>query len=182
MILNEFTKSELVKRSKDQGFNRYKTRLTIDQSEVRIDKVVIGTISSQSPHLDVYFKIRDYTTSIRLLNCMTRLRIFYSRSKYRNDLRKIITAAVKQSLSTSDILMNCTCPDFYYRFSYSATINHYGFNTNQSIPALIRNPENKGSGCKHLMRVINAPSLWLPKVVTAIHQVIRENPDLLEGV
>ena len=181
MILNEYTKAELVNMSKAPGFNRFNRRTTVEPNEIKIDRVVIGKITAMNPNLDIYFSVRGYVCSIRLVNCMMRLRVLNNQSKYRNDKRKLIDLAIKQTLSKNDLLMNCTCPDFYYRFSYAATVNHYGFNTNQSIPALIRNPKNQGSGCKHLIRIINAPYLWRPKVVTLVNQVLKNDPTILEG-
>jgi hypothetical protein len=181
MIINEFTRSELITKSKTPGFNRYKTRMTVKPKEIIIDRVIIGKLQYNSPHLDVYFKVRDYICSIRLINYMVRVRVLYEQSKYRNDIRKLLEIAFNYTVNKNDLLINCTCPDFYYRFSYSATVNNYGFNTNQLIPAKIRNPENQGSGCKHLTRIINAPSLWKGKVITAVLQAIKADPSLLGG-
>lgn len=180
IILNEYTRSELLKKSKTSGFNRFDRRMTVDSKEISIDKVVIGQITSNSPNLDVYFKVRNYSCSIRLMNFMLRIRQLNRQSKHRNDLRKIINTALMNTLNKNDVLINCSCPDFYYRFSYSATVNKYGFNTNQSIPAKIRNPKNKGSGCKHLIRILNAPSLWKGRVITAVARVLDSNPLLYD--
>lgn len=181
MIINEYTRSELITMSKDPGFNRYDRRMTINNKEISIDRIVVSTPVTSQPHLDIYFKVRDYICSIRLVNYMERARDLYSYSKYSYDVRKILELAMNQVLSKNDILINCTCPDFYYRFSYSATINKYGLNTNQTIPARIRNPSNLGSGCKHLMRIINAPYLWKNRVITAVRRAILANPSLLGG-
>lgn len=181
MIINEYTRSELITKSKDPGFNRYKRRMTVGNKEIIIDKVVIEQPIVNQPNLNVYFKVRDYICSIQLVNYMLRVRDLASYSKYGYDIRKVLEIAMDQTLNRNDILINCTCPDFYYRFSYSATINNYGFRTNQKIPARIRNPENKGSGCKHLMRIINAPYLWKGKVITAVRKAILSNPNLLGG-
>lgn len=178
MILNEYTRSQLLKRSKTPKFNRFNRRMTIGSKEISIDKVVIGRVTSSSPNLDIYFKVRNYTCSVRLMNFIPRIRQINRQSKYRNDLRKVINIALMNTLNKNDILINCSCPDFYYRFSYSATVHQYGFNTNQYIPAKVRNPKNEGSGCKHLIRILNAPSLWKNKVITAVAQVLDSNPYL----
>ena len=152
--------------------------MTVKSKEINIDRVVIGGVTS-SPNLDVYFRVRDYICSIRLVNYMTRVRILNTQSKYGTDLRKVLNLAFTQTIKSNDMLINCTCPDFYYRFSYAATVNNYGFNTNQIIPARIRNPKNEGSGCKHLMRIINASYLWKSKVITAVLHAIQDDPSLL---
>lgn len=178
MRLYEFTRLQLINRTKSKGFNRYHRRLTINPDEINIDYVVIGKLKSTAPHLDIYFKVRSYVSSVRILNFVDKLKKLM-RSKYRNDLRKIVEIAFNYSMTKHHLQVNCTCPDFYYRFSYTATIKGYGFNTNQLIPASIRNPKNRGSMCKHLTRIINAPSLWKRKVISSVVNAIRSDPSIL---
>lgn len=178
MRLNEYVKSQLIKRSQVKGFNRYASRLQIEPLEIQLLKVDIDpTIGS----LDIYFNVRSYTDSIRILNFIKRVKWMYRQSKYRNSFRKMIDIAITQALVRNDMQVNCTCPDFYYRFSYVATLKNFGFNTNQTIPATIRNPRNRGSICKHLSRILNAPSSWKSKVITMTSNIIKNNMALIEG-
>ena len=49
----------------------------------------------------------------------------------------------------------------------------YGYETNEDRPAKITNPKNKGGLCKHQIKILNSPSLWLPKVVTALRSYVK---------
>lgn len=179
MILNEYNRKELIDKSKSPGFNRYKSRLNVGLNEVSIDRISVSNIDERSNNLNIYFKVRDYESGVCLVNYMARVRLMYNAYRYNYKLRDILTAAINQTLKANDVLISCTCPDFKYRFAYSATIGRYGLNTNQYIPAKIRNPDNKGSGCKHLMRILNAPYAWKDKVVTAVLRSINNNPSIL---
>ena len=55
-----------------------------------------------------------------------------------------------------------------------ATIKNYGLDTDELRPANITNPKNKGGLCKHIMKILNSPSLWSKKVVTALKSYVRE--------
>ena len=179
MIINEFTRKQLITKSKSPGFNRYKSRTQVTNQEVEIDRVGLLELTSQSSDLDVYFVVHGYRVSIRFVNFMRRVKLLLERSKYRNDLRAVITLALNQTIDHNNVLINCSCPDFYYRFSYTATIKGFGFNTNQLIPAFIRNPKNKGSGCKHIIKVLNAPSVWKRKVISAVYRAIKYDPSII---
>lgn len=73
-----------------------------------------------------------------------------------------------------DVLVNCTCPDFYYRFSYVATRNGYKKGKRQNIPAPIRNPhDNKGSFCKHLIMILKNKT-WVRKLASVVNYLIKE--------
>ena len=84
--------------------------------------------------------------------------------------------------------MNCSCPDFIYRFGFQATQNKYdtysfdkkkirnpklGVVDPQSIPANITNPKDSlGSSCKHTLLVLSNNS-WLMKVASVINNYVK---------
>lgn len=179
LIINEFTRGQLINKSKSSKMGRFRRRMQVGLDEVDIGRVGMLELTASSLHLDVYFIVRDYRVSVRFVDFMVRLRNLLHRSKYRNDIRKCITIALNQSINRDEVLINCTCPDFYYRFSYTATVKGFGFNTNQYIPATIRNPKNQGSGCKHILRVLNAPSHWKERVITAIRRSVEYDPTIV---
>lgn len=184
LILNEYTRSQLINKSRQSSkYDRFARRTEIDYKEIDIGRVGLLELTASSLHLDIYFLIRDYRVSIRLVNFVTRLRLLINSKGYADfgrGLREAVLVAIEHSLANDDILVNCTCPDFYYRFSYTATVKGFGLETNQFIPATIRNPENKGSGCKHIMRVINVPSIWKARVVTAVSRAIEYDESILQ--
>lgn len=191
MILNEATRNQILDLSKDSttSFERFKRRTSI--SDVKITRISILEIAYLSQQdLTIFFEVNGkYRVTLQLLRFMEVLRSYYRANYQAIDkqggisnsklLRKIVGAVLSQALNSSDVRVDCTCPDFTYRFSYVASIGQYKFGDQQGIPAKIRNPQNNGSVCKHLARVLSRPSSWKAKVVTGILSVVRNNPELL---
>ena len=181
MIVNEYTKKELVNLSKTVGFDRFHRRMTVNLSEYKLNKIELGRFASSQPHLVLYFTVRGYEVVIQMSNFSKRLRINSDNRKSKETLRDVIIKAFDQTLKMNDVMVRCSCPDFFYRFSYLATRDDFGYKTDQPIPAPIRNPNGEGSMCKHLTRLLNSPTSWRFKVVTAIVDVLEQNPYALGG-
>lgn len=191
MIINEVTRLDLLQRSKTKTkLNRYSRRLGVQNvSILRVG--ILELLYLDQPDLDVYFDINDnYRVSIRFMNFMDGVRSLFQQFSDRvtkegginvsKTMREIIEVSLDNALTYDDIRVDCSCPDFKYRFAYVAYINDYNFSVPpQTIPALIRNPNNNGSACKHVIKVLSRPSLWKAKVVTGVMNVIRRNPDIL---
>lgn len=196
MILNELTKSGFLSKSKTTPLARYSRRLQI--KDVLITKVGLLELHELGqPNIDIYFQVSSasgtgyYDVSVKLYNFLDILRTNFTeysnslperpKSIKRSVLRKLIDKSLRTSINNNDVGLFCTCPDFKYRFAYLATLNQYNFSQSdaQYIPALIRNPDNQGSGCKHLVRVLTTTSKWIPKVTTAIINLIVQYPKIL---
>mgnify|MGYP007002641104 CR=1 FL=1 len=86
---------------------------------------------------------------------------------------KVVLQALTRVFNTGDIYVNCTCPDFKYRFDFWSTVNNYNSGNPQNIPAKITNPNNtKGSGCKHVLLVL-ANVEWLLRVASVINNYVN---------
>lgn len=191
MIINEVTRLDILQKSKTKTkLNRYSRRMGVQNvSILRIG--ILELLYLDQPDLDVYFDINDnYRVSIRFVNFMDGVRSLYSQFSDRvtkeggifvsKTMREIVSVSLDNALTYDDIRVDCSCPDFKYRFAYVAYINDYNFSTPpQTIPALVRNPNNNGSACKHVIKVLSRPSLWKQKVVTGVMNVIKKNPDIL---
>ena len=70
------------------------------------------------------------------------------KSKLVNDLKFYFRSAI----DTDDILINCNCPAYkFWGYNYQATQLDYNTRKNkENRPADIRNPNDRGSVCKHL--------------------------------
>lgn len=191
MIINEVTRLDILQRSKTKTqLNRYSRRMGVRNiSILRVG--ILELLYLDQPDLDVYFEINDnYRVSIRFMNFMDEVRSLYNQFSQRvtkeggiyvsKTMREIVAVSLDNALTYNDIRVDCSCPDFKYRFAYVAYINDYNFSTPQTIPALIRNPENNGSACKHVIKVLSRPTLWKQKVVTAVMNVIKRNPNILK--
>ncbi len=86
---------------------------------------------------------------------------------------KVVLQALTRVFNTGDIYVNCTCPDFKFRFDFWSTVNNYNSGNPQNIPAKITNPNNtKGSGCKHVLLVL-ANVEWLLRVASVINNYVN---------
>lgn len=64
--------------------------------------------------------------------------------------RKVSLAKLMNDFFKRDIKVSCTCPDYKYRWKYTAYKFNFGI-TKELRPALIRNPNNKRCVCKHIL-------------------------------
>lgn len=88
--------------------------------------------------------------------------------------RRSIKDAITRAYKTEDIYVYCSCPDFYYRYSYVATQNHYITKKIQTIPAPIRNPHDSlGSGCKHLLLCLFQSQRWITELANNTYKYIQ---------
>ena len=71
-----------------------------------------------------------------------------------------------------DVYINCSCPDFKYRFAYYCTRNQVNSGAPENRPSNITNPHDSlGSACKHVLLVLNNTS-WIIKVASVINNYI----------
>lgn len=83
--------------------------------------------------------------------------------------RKCILRALTKAFNSEDVYINCTCPDFRYRFKYWATKNNLLIGDPENRPSDITNPHNdKGPGCKHIILCLSDAS-WLIKIASVIY-------------
>lgn len=87
--------------------------------------------------------------------------------------RKLILRALTRAFNNDDVYINCTCPDFRYRFKYWATKKNLLIGEPENRPAKITNPRNdKGPGCKHIILCLSDAS-WLIKISSVIYNYIN---------
>ena len=88
------------------------------------------------------------------------------------NFRDISRAAII-GFNRDDVYINCTCPDFNYRFAYHATQNKTNSGAPETRPSNITNPHDSlGSGCKHILLVLNNNS-WIIRVSRVITNYIK---------
>ena len=87
--------------------------------------------------------------------------------------RKMILKALTKAFNSDNVFINCTCPDFKYRFKYWATKKNILIGDPENRPADITNPsDNKGPGCKHIILCLSDAS-WLIKIASVIFNYIN---------
>jgi hypothetical protein len=165
LVLKSLKQSpERVERSKDYKITG---RMEIDVEEF------LG-----ADRITVEIPVNQYTCTI-IFNHVIENIIKVVDLQYRGNVN---FAAVEKALSMAidnekDLKVNCTCKDFYYRFSYVATKGGYKSGYAQTRPAPIRNPkDNKGSFCKHLIMILKNKK-WVHKLAEVVNYLVKEYYD-----
>lgn len=169
MTLNEYSARELLVTSKINYPTRFNDRSALGNWGVQF--VDTSQVLSRG-FLDIQFDVKRYKVKMRLLGFDVILKHFVDNpSDSNSSLDTRITGALLYALSLSEVLVSCDCPDFLYRFSYTSNINGYGYDY-QNIPSIVTNPTYKVGICKHIMQVLNSPSIWLRLVTRTIKREV----------
>lgn len=168
--LNEYTRKRLLDKAKKDTPEKFKRR-TDSGDNWKLERVGLLELTV-SNDLYLHFRVKDYRVSLRIMEYKPILEQ-YLNGRYKSDLNKAIKKSLDYALRHNHIQVLCECGDFKYRYAYMATKKGYGYETNEDRPAKITNPKNKGGLCKHQIKILNSPSLWLPKVVTALRSYVK---------
>lgn len=174
--LNEVRRATLLKRSEKQDNARFQRRMTVDDNEYHYYSIDIGEFI-ETGSLKFRFEVRDYDITLQVDGMLDFL-------KKKTKRKKVSYATVRQFLSQaldrSNIKVDCTCPDFRYRFAYTATRKGFKANNPEDRPSNITNPKLRGSGCKHILKLLNNKK-WIQKYVSLINLVLKLNPETIKG-
>lgn len=119
-----------------------------------------------------------YTCTLSFTTFMENLRdIIHSKNEETvtfNDIQRALLISIDD---TDNLKVNCTCPDWIYRYKFWATQSGFNYGTPQNDNGKeIRNPDNTiGSVCKHLASLLYNKS-WLTKVSTWLNDYIKRHP------
>lgn len=191
-ILLEDRRSELLSQSKKGanyawynqrfGKNRYKRRLksSIAPSIKHFNNIDMDKFF-KTDTLDVSVDIRGETNIYKVrMSFIGTLDELHKEIKINNIEeidRKMILKALMKAFNRDDVYINCTCPDFKFRFKFWATKKGILIGDPENRPADITNPEdNKGAGCKHILLCLSDSS-WLIKIASVIFNYINYMKD-----
>ena len=114
----------------------------------------------------------DYFVRIKFAGFLDTLRKRIKSQDNVFDLRSVIRALI-DTFNSGDVYISCSCPDFFYRFGYWATVDDINSGEPQLIPSDETNPKNNlGPGCKHIMLVLSNTA-WLIKVASVVNNYIK---------
>lgn len=175
--LLELTRSEMISTARRDTLPRFNRRLTISESEIVYNMFDIPRFLT---HGELLFDIgiRGYVVTIVVKDVLDNLiKLFTSvdRLNYRNTYEYL-----NKAMDRIDLKVNCSCPDFRYRFAYKATNHNYKYGSAEMRPASITNPDDHGIACKHILYIIGNKGRWIRKYVSAINIIIKNNPYLLD--
>ena len=178
LVLHEDSRSALLSKSKqsDKGFQRFKRRVksrvanTVKQyNSIDMNKLFKEDILTVE--VNVKGETDNYTVKISFGGFLELLHTELKRQAT-FDL-KAVTRALINGFNKDDVYINCSCPDWQYRYAYYATRNNINSGNPETRPSDITNPDDKlGSACKHVLLVLSNTS-WILKVASTIFNYVN---------
>lgn len=171
--LTEASRNELLALAKSDTITRYRKSAQYKGfSIVDIDTTSIFRTDT----ITITCKVGDYYDTVEMNDILIWIQMEAERNPNNQVNTKAITQAIMESIDALEIKINCTCPDFGYRFAYQATQLDYKYGKPENRPANITNPHNYGSMCKHLIAMLSNKK-WLQQVTGTIMDFIEKNID-----
>lgn len=171
--LEEVSRNDMLAKAKSQTITRYnKAPGYKGFSIVDIDTTSIFTTNS----LRVTCRVGDYWDTVEMENILYWIQVEAEKNPNHQINTKGITAAIMNSIDGMDIKVDCTCPDFKYRFAYMATKLGYKYGKPENREAKITNPNDYGSICKHLISMLSNKK-WLQQVTSTVMDFIVKRID-----
>lgn len=171
--LEEVSRNDMLAKAKSQTITRYnKAPGYKGFSIVDIDTTSVFTTNS----LRVTCRVGDYWDTVEMENILYWIQVEAEKNPNYQINTKGITAAIMNSIDGMDIKVDCTCPDFKYRFAYMATKLGYKYGKPENREAKITNPNDYGSICKHLISMLSNKK-WLQQVTSTVMDFIVKRID-----
>lgn len=189
--LNEVTRNSLIAKSKKA--TAYKRNPSKNRWTAKSASKVANTVKDYNKinmndfwKNDILeFKIRiegesdNYFVTINFSNILTKIERNVKRNNNKLDVN-CIYKALAETLNSSDVKIDCTCPDFKYRFRVWATKHGYNAGATESREAKITNPKDDlGCACKHVLCALNNVE-WLQKISSVINNYVNYCKDNME--
>lgn len=171
-FLTEISRKNLVGKTKSQSPDRYNRRLGyhaksykgIDVERLLNDDIII-----------IKVPVGDYMCTIAYKGVLKHLLEVLKKQPKPNVTLQSVIKALSDAFDDTDILVDCTCPDFVYRYAYWATKYGYKYGKPETRPSDITNPDDKlGAMCKHLTALL-ANKRWLVKIASTLNEYIKNN-------
>lgn len=174
--IDEIGRKNLVGKTKTQSPGRYNRRLgyrSLGNDEINVDNLLSQDL------LTLKTNVGKYECIVAYKGILEKLVDVINRQPRPNVTLQSVIRALNQSIDDADLLVNCTCPDFRYRFAYWATKYGYKYGKPETRPAKITNPDDElGSMCKHLTAIL-ANKRWLVKAASVVNEAIKANADII---
>lgn len=165
--------STLLDKSKSDTPDKFRKRSDVADGKWELWRVGVSELKITND-LYLYFKANGYTVGVKFKNYKQVL-LKYLNGKFSGDTTKVIQKSLAYAIKNLHVETACDCPDFKYRYAYMSTKKKYGLNQSENRPSNKTNPDLIGGLCKHQIKVMNAPSKWLPYVIPAIRDFIKNN-------
>lgn len=174
-VLTEFTRQELLRKGQSETPERYARRMNYVNSikPIAVAKDLFISTGTLTVPMSIGEGEHQYVVTCHISGIMKLIRQELDKFDAVLPDRPLVYRALRKAVDTSNIYIDCTCPDFRYRFAYWATRQDYKYGKAESRPSNITNPNNTGSVCKHVTAALVRPSQWLKYVAGWISTVVR---------
>lgn len=169
--LVEISRRNIIGKNKSLSPERFNNRLQyhatsagdIDASRLIRDDVLVAKVP-----------VGDYICTVAFQGVIkTLLEVLKIQPKPNVTLQSVIRA-LNRSIDNTDVLVDCSCSDFKYRFSFYASKYGYKFGQPETRPPRKTNPNDKlGATCKHLSALLSNKR-WLVKLASVVNEIIKK--------
>lgn len=158
----EYSSKELLELSRKDTPERYKRRL-----ELGATRVISAEIDYETGNAVIKLITHDHDQEIQVEDFVdlvaAEILDKYKDGVPRTALMRIVKVAIRLLLEHGDILVDCDCEDYKYRFNWLA--KQYGFALRDRIQGFdynpdISNPRQVGGICKHITKTLARESQW----------------------
>lgn len=187
IIYNKLDSIHIINKSKKEEASRNELLvLAKSQTKTRYEKSA-GYKGFSIVDIDTSMLLRDdtmtitcnvgkYYDTIQLMDVLIWIQMESEQNPANQVNTKSITAALMEAIDALEIKVDCTCPDWKYRFAYQASVLGYKYGKLETRPANKTNPKNYGSLCKHEISILSNKK-WLQQVTGTIMDWIVKNID-----
>lgn len=187
-MLVEDTRTALVTKSRSQGAykdqshgkNRFERKKysKIANTVKQYNKIDMNDLFKRDTlvvKIPVIGETDTYYVTIKIEGVVAEIAKNVKNNNNKLEYRTIIQSLTKV-FNTTDVYVNCTCPDHLYNYDHWNIVHNVSTNDTAHDPGPgkgIRNPnDDKGRGCKHVLLVL-ANGDWLLKVASVINNYIH---------
>lgn len=174
--LNEVSRKNLVGKTKVHSPARYNKRLRystmsipeIDEKELFDNDILV-----------IHVRVGQYVTTLAYSGVMEKIIKLVAQDPRHRLTRRVVVRAMNERVDQTDVYVNCTCPDWRYRYAFWGTKFKYKYGAPETRPANITNPfDTIGATCKHLACIL-ANKKWLVKASSVVNDYIHDNFEIL---
>ena len=175
--LAEVSRKNMVGKSKKQSPERYAKKS--NYHALKYDGIDVNKLLTDDQFV-VVVPVGKYECTIAFNGVIEELGTMLKMQKHGNEYSANINLqmcirVLQRTIDNKDILVDCSCPDFVYRFAFFATKFGYKYGKPETRPSKITNPhDDKGSVCKHLLALLSSKR-WLVKLATTFNTIVHDH-------
>ena len=171
--LEEVSRNEMLATSKLQTITRYKKSVNYKGFTIAdIDTTSVFTTNS----FRVTCRVGDYWDTVEMENILYWVEMEAEKEPNNQINTKSVTRAIMDAIDGTDIKVDCTCPDFIYRFAYKCSKMGCKYGKQETRPAKITNPNDFGFLCKHQISLLSNKK-WLQQSSGTLMNFLEERID-----